>query len=295
MRVNPNTTNDMLLALARTEKEAETALLQVSSGRSVNAPSDNPTAAAVLVGNHARADQTDQFLRSITSVQGELQTADATLNSVVTTLQRAISLGVEGANGTLSAANRASIAEDVTGIQQQLVGLASLSFQGRFVFAGTNSKTVPFVLDATQPSGVRYDGNTGVNSVAFGENFQLQVNLPGSQLFTDPTAPVFQAVQDLIGALQSNTGIDAAVSGVRAAFDHVTAQRVFYGNALNQLESQQTFLGSVKLQLASEDDKVGGTDLAAALSRLASAESARTAILQAAGQIGQESLFDFLK
>jgi flagellar hook-associated protein 3 FlgL len=246
MRVNPNTTNDLLQALARTEQEAETALLQVSSGRSVNKPADNPTAAAVLVGNHARADQTDQYLRSITSIQGELQTADATLNSVVTALQRAISLGVQGANGTLSTANRASLADDVTGIQAQLVSLANLSFQGRYVFAGTNSKTTPFVLDTNQPSGVRYDGNSGVNTVAVGEGFQLQVNLPGSQLFSDPAGDVFQSVQDLIGALQNNTGIDAAVSAVRAAFDHVTTERVFYGNALNQLESQQTFLGHLR-------------------------------------------------
>ena len=279
MRVNPNTSNDLLQALQRTEKEAETALLQVSSGHRVNKPSDDPTAAAVLVGNHARADQTDQYLRSITSIQGELRTADATLNSVVTTLQRAISLGVQGANGTLSDANRNSLADDLTGIQAQLVGIANLAFQGRVVFAGPNSKTTPVVLDATQPSG----------------GFQLQVNVPGSQLFSDPGAPVFQAIQDLITSLQNNIGIDAAVTGVRAAFDHVTTQRVFYGNALNQLESQQTFLGSVKLQLATEEDKVGGTDLAAALSRLSDAENARTATLQAAGQIARVNLFDFLK
>src|SRR5437762_9598626 len=117
MRVNPNMTGDILAALARTQKESATNLQQVASGRRVNLPSDDPTAAAVLVGNHARADQTDQYLRSITSVQGELQTADATLNSAVTALQRAISLGVQGANGTLSDANRASLADDLSGIQ----------------------------------------------------------------------------------------------------------------------------------------------------------------------------------
>jgi flagellar hook-associated protein 3 FlgL len=295
MRVNPNTTNDLLLALARTEKEARTAFLQVSTGRSVNLPSDDPTAAAVLVGNRMRGDQTDQYLRSITSVQGELQTADATLNSAVTALQRAISLGVQGANGTLSDANRASLADDLSGIQEQLLSLANLSFQGRFVFAGTNSKTPPFVVDPTQPSGVRYDGNAGVNSVAVGEGFQLQVNLPGSSLFTDPSASVFQAMHNLIVALQSNAGIDTAVSGVRAAFDHVTTQRVFFGNGLKQLERQHTFLGSVKLQLATEEDEVGGADLAAALSRLSNAEDARTATLQAASLMSQVNLFHFLK
>jgi flagellin-like hook-associated protein FlgL len=54
-------------------------------------------------------------------------------------------------------------------------------------------------------------------------------------------------------------------------------------------------LGSIKLQLATEDNKVGGTDLAAALSRLSNAQDARTATLQAAAQISQVNLFDFLK
>jgi flagellin-like hook-associated protein FlgL len=82
---------------------------------------------------------------------------------------------------------------------------------------------------------------------------------------------------------------------VRAAFDHVTTQRVFFGNALKQLETQHTFLGSVKLQLATEENEVGGADLAAALSRLSNAEDARTATLQAASLMSQVNLFDFLK
>lgn len=295
MRVNPNTTDDLLLALARTQKEARTAFQQVSTGRRVNLPSDDPTAAAVLVGNHARADQNDQYLRSITSIQGELQTADATLNSMVTTLQRAIALGVQGANGPLSDANRKSLADDLSGIQEQLMSLANLSFQGRYVFAGTNSKTAPFVADSAQPSGVRYDGNAGVNTVAVGEGFQLAVNVPGSSLFSDPSASVFQAIHNLIVSLQNNTAIDSAVSEVRAAYDHVTTERVFFGNALQQLQSQQTFLGSVKVQLATEEDKVGGADLAAALSRLSDAENARNATLESAAHISQNNLFDFLK
>jgi flagellar hook-associated protein 3 FlgL len=295
MRVNRDSTNDLLVALARTEKQSQTAFLQVSSGRRVNVPSDDPTAAAILVSNRARTDQTDQYLRSITSIQGELQTADATLNSAVSALQRAISLGVQGANGTLSNANRLSIADDVTGIEEQILSLANLSFQGRYVFAGTDSKTTPFVKDATQPSGIRYDGNAGVNSVAVGEGFQLAVNLPGSTLFMDSAGPVFQALNDLVVALQTNTGIDNAVTQLRAAYDHVTTERVFYGNVLKQLESQQSFLGSVKLQLAGEENDVGGADLAAALSRLANAQDARTATLQAAGIVSQVNLFDFLK
>ena len=261
----------------------------------MNVPSDDPTAAAVLVGNHSRADQADQFLRSLSGIQAELQTADSTLNSVVLALQRAITLGVQGANGTLSSANRASLVGELQGLQQQLVSLANTTFQGSFIFAGTESRTQPFVADATQPSGVRYDGNTGVNSVAVGDGFNVQVNIPGSQLFMAAGGGVFQSINGLIVALQNDTGMDLAVAGVRQAFDQVTAQRVFYGNVLNQLTSQQTFLNNSKLALNEQENQIGGADLAAAASRLVNAENARNAALAAAGRISGSSLFDYLK
>jgi len=294
MRINPNVTADLLASLANAQEEQNKAMLQMASGRRVNTPSDDPSAAAILVQNQAQSSQADQFLRSADSVQAQLQTTDSTLNSVVLALKRAISLGVQGANGTLSDANRASVVGELNGIQDQLIGLANLSFQGQFVFAGTATQAQPFVADATQPSGVRYDGNAGTNSVAVGDGVSMQVNVPGSQIFAATGSDMFQAVHDLITALQSNTGIDTAVTGVRAAFDHVTAQRVFYGNAMNQLQSQQTYLNNDKLLLSQQENAVGGADLAAATTNLLSAQNARSAALAAAGKISQLSLFDYL-
>ena len=294
MRINPNNTPSLLAALAQTQKEEQAAMQEISSGRRVNMPSDDPTAAAVLVGNHARADQADQYLRSLASIQGEFQTADSTLNSMVLALQRAITLGVEGGNGTLSDSNRASLVGELQGLQQQMMSLANTSFQGNFIFAGTASRTQPFVVDVTQPSGVRYTGNNGVNQVAIGDGFSVQTNVPGSQLFMSASAGVFQSVGDLMLALQNNAGIDTAVAGVRAAFDHVTAQRVFYGNVLNQLETQQTFLNDSKLTLSEQENQIGGADLAAAASRLVNAENARNAALAATAKISGNTLFDYL-
>jgi len=178
-------------------------------------------------------------------------------------------------------------------VQEQLISLANLSYQGRFVFAGT-AQIQPFVADPTSPSGVRYDGNAGVNSVAIGNGFSIEVNLPGSQIFADPAADTFQAVNDLINALLANAGIDSAVSGVRAAFDHTTAQRVFYGNTLNQLEAQQNYLNTQKLELSRQENAVGGADMAAVASRLVNAQNARDAALAAVGRASQANLFDYL-
>ena len=182
MRVNPNPLPDVLAALAQTQQQINTALQELASGRSVNVPSDNPTGAAELIQNSGQTAEADQFLRSAGSVQGEIQNADSTLNSVVTSLQRAISLGVEGANGTLNSSDRAALATEVQGIQAQLLSLANLTYQGNYVFAGTATQTTPYVLTPGSPSGVTYQGNSAVNSVTLGNHFTLQTNVPGSQL-----------------------------------------------------------------------------------------------------------------
>jgi flagellar hook-associated protein 3 FlgL len=150
------------------------------------------------------------------------------------------------------------------------------------------------LADSTTPSGVRYNGNTGVNAVAIGNNYQLQINLPGSQVFSGAPGDVFQSVNDLITALKNNSGISNAVSELNNAFNYVTAQRVFYGNALNQISSQQAFLNNEKLDLSTQENNVAGADVAAVASDLVNQETARNAALDAIGKIPQNSLFDFL-
>jgi flagellar hook-associated protein 3 FlgL len=295
MRVNPNPYTDILAAVSETQQQILTDERQIASGQSVNVPSDNPAAAAVLVRNADQTSQADQFQRSIGGIQGEIQQADAALNSVTTSLQQAISLGVEGANGTNNSADRAAIATQVQGIQSQLLSLANLSYQGNYVFAGTATQTTPYVLDPNSTSGVTYQGNTGVNRVTLGNQFSLQTNLPGSQLFSAAGGDVFQSIQDLITGLQSGTGIDTAVTELGNALSHVDGQRVFYGNALNQLTSQQTYLSTETTQLAQEQNTVGGADLTAVISNLTTAETSLQATLAAVGQTAHTDLFNYIK
>jgi flagellar hook-associated protein 3 FlgL len=295
MRINPNPFPDLLAALAQNQQAINSDLQQIASGQSINAPSDNPAGAVGLVQNADQTAEADQFQRSISSVQGSLQNADSTLSSVVTALQRVISLGVEGANGTLNSSDRAQVAIEVKGIQSQLLSLANLSYQGTFVFAGTASNAAPYVLDPASPSGVSYVGNSETNQITVGNHFTVQTNLPGSQLFSSPGNNVFQAVQDLITGLQAGTGIDAAVNEVNNAYDYINHQRVFYGNAVNQLSSQQTFLSSEATQLAQQENSIGGADLSKAISNLVNAQTSRQATLEAIGQTQQNSLFNYIK
>jgi flagellar hook-associated protein 3 FlgL len=296
MRINPNQTPDLLAALANTQSQQNTSILQLSTGRRVNKPSDDPAAAAQVVINHDLSNRADSFQQSMGSIQGQLQIADSTLSSVVNLLTRAITLGIQGGNSaTLSDADRNAIADELRALQSQLINLGNASYQGRYIFSGTDQASAPFVLDNTVPSGVRYSGNAGVNTVSIGPGYQLQINLPGDQLLASPAAGAFQSLHDLINAVISNNGVDAAVNAVRESFDFVTSQRVFFGNGLNQIEAQQSLLATQKTQLSAQENTIAGADVAAAASRVTNTETALNATFAAIGRVAQSTLFDFLR
>jgi len=293
-RVNPYPLPDLLAALEQVQAREQNDATEIATGSSINFPSDDPTGAAQLSELTDESTQVDSFQQSVGSVNSLLSTADSTLNSVIAALQTAITAGTEGANGTLSDSDRANVAAQVRGIQSQLLSLANTSYQGQYIFAGT-ANVQPFVADANSPSSVTYNGNADSNEVTIGNGYQLQVNLPGSQIFTAAGGNVFQSIQDLITALENNTNIGNAVTEVDNAYNSVNAQRVFYGNGISQLTSQSTYLNTEKLDLTQQANTVGGADLAAVASQLANDETALNATVEAIAKIPQNSLFDYLK
>jgi len=286
---------DLLAALEQLQQQQNTAALELSTGSKINKPSDDPAGAAEMVQINELSTQVDSFQQSIGSINGLMSTADSTLSSVTTALQRAISLGVEGANGTLNDSDRAAIAAELSGIQSELISLANVSYQGQFIFAGT-AQTQPFVADSSSSSGVDYKGNPDTNQVAIGAGFNLQVNLPGSQVFLGSGGNVFQSIQDLITAMQNNSGISDAVTEVTNASNWISEQRVFYGNAMNQTNSQSTYLSSEKTGLAQQENDISAADIASVATQFSADQTEASAALDAIGRLSQMgSLFDYLK
>jgi flagellar hook-associated protein 3 FlgL len=296
MRVNPNFTADILTDLWQSQAQEQTALQQLSTGRRVNVPSDDPGAAAADVQNQGLQSQNDQYLQNTNNLEGMFQTTDSALSSVVTALNQAISLGVQGASGTVSPAQQQAIAVQIQALQSQMVQLGNTSYQGSFVFGGTATQTPPFTLDSTQPSGVRYNGNTGVNTVEIAEGRSIQTNLPGSQVFQGAGGSVMDSLQQLVTALQSgnSTSIGAATAQVSTALSYVSQQRVFYGTGANQLTANQSFLQQEQVNLQSEDNSLVGVDLAKAATDLSQAQSAQSAALAALAKVIPQSLLNYL-
>jgi len=294
IRLNPDLLPSLLADIQLSLKNETTASEQLATGQAVNQLSDNPGAAASLVGNANQSSADDQYQQSDATLQGKFQVADATLGSVVTALNAAISLGTEGASGTVNAADRTAIAAQVQGLITQTLGLSNTTYQGAYLFSGTAVNTQPFVQNAATGA-VTYAGNAGATTVAISNGDNVGANLPGSQLFQNAAGSVFGALQDLNTSLLSGTGIGAAVTELQTALTQVSTNRVFYDNGLSQLTSAGNYLNQDKLDLSTQVNSLVGADPVAAASNFSESQIEEQSLLAATSKVlSLPTLFTYL-
>ena len=294
MRVNPDMYSVILNGLQTNAQQENQALQEVASGQKLNSLSDDPAAAASLVNLRMQSSSDTQYLQNISSLTGSLNVADSALSSVVEALTTAQSVGVEGTNPTLNASNRQALAQQIQGIQQEVIGLANSSYNGEYLFSGTAATTQPYVADPSSPSGVTYKGNDSANSVEISEGEAMPTSLPGSQLFSNATTNVFQSLQDLSSALATNGDINGATTEVQNALNYVSTQQTFYGNSVDRLNNAKTFLTQEQTQLTTAESNSLDADMATAVTDLSQTETTQQALAQVGGQISQLNMFDYL-
>jgi len=297
MRVNPNFTPEILADLYISQSQEQTTLEQMATGQLINMPSDNPAGAATLVENMAQQSSTDQFVQNTNTVEGLLQTADSTLSSLVEALNQAISLGVQGGSSTATQQNQQQIAQQVQGIQAQVLQLANTSYEGNYIFAGTATTTVPFTANPSAPDGVTYNGNNNTNTVEIAEGRSVPINVPGSQIFQGSGGDVMGSLQQLVTALQSGniTNIDNATTQLGTALNYVSEQRVFYGNVMDQLTSNQSVLQQEQVNLQSQQNAVDAVNMAQAATNLSQEQVTQNATLAALAKVIPVSLLNYLQ
>lgn len=285
VRVNPNILPDLIAGLDQARQQLNLADAQLASGRTINQPSDNPAGTAALVLNHAAQSQADTFRQNIGDLQSKMQIADSALGSAESTIQQAISVGVEAGNSNLSNQDRQAIAQQLSGIQQQLLSIANTTAGGTYLFGGTLVTTQPFTLNPSDPSGVTYNGNSAVTSVEIASGQNVTTNVPGDQLFLNSAGSVFGALNQLITAIQSNSGIAAANTAFGQAASEFNTERLAYGTSLNQLQSTDSFLANDQVQLQTQESNISAADLAKVVTNFSQADVAYNSLLQAEGKI----------
>jgi flagellar hook-associated protein 3 FlgL len=182
MRVTNDTLRMAFLnALETAQRRLADTQNQVSTGRRINKPSDDPLAAARIGQLDASLARLDQYQANGIVARNQLGLEEEALASVIDNLQRVRELAINANNATLDNSNRAAIAAE---LRQRLDGVLALAnttdASGRFLFAGFSEGTQPFVVTA---AGVAYNGDQGQRSVQVSDERLVAVNDSGAAVF----------------------------------------------------------------------------------------------------------------
>jgi len=298
VQVDPNYISNLSSAISSSTAQEQTLTSELSSGLAVATLSDNPVAASANVGLATSLAQLDSFVESSNTTQGLLQVTDSTLGEVVTQLTSAISLATQGANGTLNAADLSSIGKEVAGIRDTVLTLANTSYQGSYVFSGTQGSVKPFTLDSSvSPAAVTYSGDAGTSSVVTPGGQSLQVNVPGSAVFTAVGANVLGTLNQLVSDLQSGSSASVAndATALSSALGNVSQQRATIDTSLSQLNETTSYAQTKATMIEAEQSSLLSADTATVATGLQMAEVQHQALISVVSTLSQNNLFSYLK
>jgi flagellar hook-associated protein 3 FlgL len=300
LRVDPTYLSSLTGALNQSSSMINNLTSELSSGLSIQLLQDNPVAVAQSTLLASQIDQTDTFVQSATGVGSMMQVADSTLGSVVTQINQALSLAVEANNGTQNASNNASVAQSLSGILSEVVSLANTSYQGQYLFGGSQGAVQPFTLDtSTTPPTATYAGDTNVQAIEVPGGQKLPINLPGSSVFGSGATGIVGALSQLIGDISSGASTASLTTDTAAlttALGQLSDQRQTLDSSLSRLNSANTFAQTSESQLLVAQGTLVSANPEEVATQLSSAETQHQALLSVISSLGnQEDLFQLMR
>jgi flagellar hook-associated protein 3 FlgL len=278
---------------------------QVSSGKRISKPSDDPEAAAAAVTGRNDITRLERYTQAADSVTSRLTVIDTVLSDMTDKLSQARTTAM-GASGTLKTEmEREAAAQTLTGLRDAIFDDLNTSFNGIHVFAGTASSTRPYDRNPDGTVNPTYQGSTDEVEVDVDTGRAVKVTYNGESLAkgSDPD-DIFTVFENLIDAVRGGPsitspsdqpGIDAAVQGLKTALQRISTVQTRVGTQMKTLEELKPQLAEMKLQAQTGLDKTENVDMAEAITGMTQAETAYRAALGAAGTTTKTSLMDFIR
>ncbi len=170
-----------LSAMQRLQAALDVTQRQISTGRRLLTPSDDPVAASRALEFRESLARLEQFERNAGMAANRLAQEESALNSVKNGLQRVRELALQANNATQSNESRQLIAVE---IREQLENLIQLANQrdgsGSYMFSGNLEEAEPV---SRMGASFVYNGDQGQRLIDIGEGRQVADGDPGSDIF----------------------------------------------------------------------------------------------------------------
>jgi flagellar hook-associated protein 3 FlgL len=251
--------------LADVSSRQAAAAQQAQTGQRVNLPSDDPIAAAQLARLSASQAQVTARRGTISSVRGDTELAESSLQQASDLMATAKELAVQGGNGSLGAPERAALALQVKDIKDQMLGVANTKGSSGYLFGGSQTQGEPFSTAGA------FSGDDEDHVVDIGNSTPTAVNASGAKAFTVAGGrDVLGDLDSLYTALNTNdtAGISATLDNLDASRAQITSAQAATGTILNRLDASDSILSNAQLQNTKSSQEVGAADPAAAYTNL---------------------------
>jgi len=288
-----------LNGINQVQQQANQAQQQITSGLRIATVSDAPSDVAQLLQTEATLSTAQQIDKNLVNVSTQVNTSETALESAVSLVDQAQTLGSQAASGLNSTTTQQTLANQLGTILQQLGSIANTQVGGRYVFGGDSDQTQPYTIDLTQPNPVSaYAGSTSTRQVQSADGSLFPVALTAQDIFDspDPATSVFQSISSLYTAVVNNnqTGISSALANVGTSDTFLNQQLAFYGNVQDQVTSATNFGANYETQLTTQIGGIQDADLTQAITEFTQANTDLQAALAAEAKVPQQSLFSYL-
>lgn len=270
---------------------------QLSSGKLVSKPSDNPMLVAKIMDLDNTIMQNKQYNTNIKDTLGWVETQDSALNGVSGTLNRVRELIVYAANGSLADTDRQAIKDEMEMKVGELADALNTNFDGRYIFGGQQTTTPPYSLDDGK---LIYSKEVGAEKNIEREispSVKVELITAGDKI-TGSGDKLGVLLEEIITAM--NTGNTEALSGdllgkIDTQIDDVLRVRSQVGAIHNRLGASQSRNETENLNLTKLLSEREDIDVAEKYMEFSVMKSVYQASLQVGAQILQPSLLDYLR
>lgn len=180
MRVSTSYIFDQnLSAMLNQQTELGKTQLQVSTGKRILNPSDDPAGSVEILNLKREFSVMEQYQANADKAESKQAIQEGALKSSTDILQRVRELAVQGLNSTNTQSDRTAIAAEMNELNEQLLALANTrDSSGDYLFSGFNSNTQPY-----QTINGTYQGDEGQRNIKVGSGVFIETNDAGNTVF----------------------------------------------------------------------------------------------------------------
>ena len=291
--------------------------MQVSTGKRIHVPSDDPVAISRSLKIRADLSELDQYRKNVDDSVSFLETTDLAVKNVGEALQRLRELTVQASNGVLTGEDTKKIAGEVKEIKEQIINLGNTTYSGKYIFSGKKTDEKLFIFD-TDPAVNDYVYNVGLTNnidpnviddkIQFevGVNEKIEINSLGFEIFdlppsTSATAGDKPGIIAMINGILTDldtgnsAGLSAAIANVDSYINVNLTARSDIGAKMNRMELVQNRIADDKINYSKLRSQLEDADMGEVIMQLMKEENVYRASLSVGARVIQPTLLDFLR